>query len=56
MATKHDPDSIVTESRMEVLMDGWTILVISTFRDGTNAGIMIYKAKHNLKELKQWLQ
>ena len=56
MAPKHNPDSIVTESRMEVLMDGWTIVVVSTFKDGKNVGINIYKAKHNHKQLESWLQ
>lgn len=56
MAPKHNPDSIVTESRMEVLMDGWTIVVVSTFKDGKNVGINIYKAKHNQKQLESWLQ
>ena len=44
MAPKHNPDSIATDCRLDVLKDGWTILVISTFKDGKNVGINIYKA------------
>lgn len=56
MATRHNPDSIVTESRMAFLMDGWTILAIATFKDGKNMGITIYNSKYKHKEISSWHQ
>lgn len=42
MAKLDNPDSIVTESRMEVFADGCVLLVVATFKDGKNMGITTY--------------
>lgn len=51
MAAKHNPDSVETVSMMEILMDGWTILLIATFKNGKNEGISIYNSKYNHKTI-----
>lgn len=39
MAKRHDPDSIVTDTKVEVFPDGSGVMVISAFQDGRNKGI-----------------